>query len=71
MSMTTQQLIERDIRKLKTNIRESGRQAAFAGSRFGVFAELKRLEKERKRIARRLVERDPENKGDYLMHLIG
>lgn len=68
--MTTTQLVERDLRKLRSNIRESERQMGFAGLRFGVFAELRRLEKERKRIAQRLIERDPENQNDYIRHLM-
>jgi hypothetical protein len=67
--MTTQQLIERDLRKLRSNIRESERQMEFTGVRLGVFAELRRLERERKRIARRLIERDPESRNEYAVHL--
>lgn len=67
--MTVQQLIERDLRKLRSNIRESERQVGFAGSRFGVFAELRRLEKERRRTAKRLIARDPEHCIEYMHHL--
>lgn len=69
--MTTQQLIERDLCKLRTNIREAERQAGFAGVRFGVLGELRRLERDRKRIARRLIERDPESRNEYVTHLMG
>lgn len=68
--MTKQQLIERDLCKLRTNLREAERQTGYAGVRFGVFAELRRLERERKRIARRLVERDPEHEHEYVGYLI-
>ena len=68
--MNKQRLIERDLRKLRSNIRESERQAEHAGARLGVFAELRRLERERKRIARRLIERDPESRNEYAQHLI-
>jgi hypothetical protein len=68
--MTTEQLIERDRQRLEANITESKRQMQFAGERLGVFGRLRELERERKRIARRLIERDPAREDEYAAHLM-
>lgn len=69
MVITKDRLIERDRAKLDANITEARRQMVFAGSRLGVFARLRELNRDRKRIARRLIERDPERQTEYVQHL--
>lgn len=68
--MDSAKLIARWQEKLRENIRQSEYQSQFAGERLGVFAELRRLTRERRQIARRLIELDPENKITYIMHTV-
>lgn len=62
-------MIERWKQKLADNIESAKHQMQYAGVRFGVFATLKELERERKRIARRLIQLDPEHELEYAQHL--
>jgi hypothetical protein len=67
--MKRTELIDRWKQKLADNITESRRQMEFAGGRLGVFAALRDLERERRRIAKRLIELDPEGEREYVQHL--
>lgn len=55
--------------RLEENLTETGRQLGFLGERLGVTARLNALERERKRIARKLIEMDPDSRAKYLIHL--
>lgn len=67
--MDKQKLIERNKQKLAENIAETRRQSQSFGVRLGVSKTLDELERKRKRIARRLIEIDPEHKDEYSQYL--
>lgn len=56
-------------RRLAENIESAKRYMQFAGERFGTLAVLDELERERKKMARRLVQLDPEHEIEYVQHL--
>lgn len=68
--MKREELIDRWKQKLADNIESSKRQMQYAGERFGVFRALDELARERRRIAKRLIELDPEREFEYAQHLI-